>query len=66
MEAGGQACLTAADNDDVEWVGPRWQPHPEVGVAAVVPQHVAFSADSRKRVANALLGLQTAPAFFGV
>jgi indole-3-acetate monooxygenase len=29
-------------------------------------QHVAFSADSRKRVANALLGLQTAPAFFGV
>lgn len=29
-------------------------------------QHVAFSADSRKRVANALLGRQTAPAFFGV
>jgi alkylation response protein AidB-like acyl-CoA dehydrogenase len=29
-------------------------------------QHVAFSADSRKRVANALLGLQTTPVFFGV
>ncbi|NEA63745.1 acyl-CoA dehydrogenase family protein [Streptomyces sp. SID12488] len=29
-------------------------------------QHVAFSFDSRKRIANARLGLQTAPAFFGV
>lgn len=29
-------------------------------------QHVAFSGDSRKRVANALLGQQTRPAFFGV
>jgi alkylation response protein AidB-like acyl-CoA dehydrogenase len=29
-------------------------------------QHVAFSADSRKRVANALLGRQEQPVFFGV
>ncbi|MGW1605779.1 acyl-CoA dehydrogenase family protein [Streptomyces eurythermus] len=29
-------------------------------------QHVAFSADSRKRIAGALLGLQTTPLFFGV
>jgi hypothetical protein len=29
-------------------------------------QHVAFSFDSRKRIANARLGLQKTPAFFGV
>ena len=54
MEAGGQACLTAADNDDVEWFGPRWQPHPEVGVAAVVPQHVAFSDGSQHVACSAV------------